>query len=127
MTKVEIAGEEYTHNRQYSLSDAPGKPYYRISVKREAGDEVKAAGAVSNYLHTRVYCWITSRINLNIKLKRHPLGALKISRLSAWIYHFACSLSRLFPLHTFFFDVEIFSICCIITQRNKNCTTDDIP
>jgi nitric oxide dioxygenase len=31
--------------RNYSLSDAPGKPWYRISVKREAG------GRVSNWLH----------------------------------------------------------------------------
>ncbi len=34
--------------RNYSLSDAPGKPYYRISVKREPG------GVVSNHLHDRV-------------------------------------------------------------------------
>ena len=31
--------------RNYSLSDAPGKPWYRISVKREEG------GRVSNWLH----------------------------------------------------------------------------
>ncbi len=31
--------------RNYSLSDAPGKPWYRISVKREAG------GRVSGWLH----------------------------------------------------------------------------
>ncbi|WP_374562229.1 NO-inducible flavohemoprotein [Ideonella sp.] len=31
--------------RNYSLSDAPGKPWYRISVKREAN------GRVSNWLH----------------------------------------------------------------------------
>lgn len=51
--KVEIPGDEYTHIRQYSLSDAPGKPYYRISVKREDGDG-KPAGKVSNYLHNQV-------------------------------------------------------------------------
>lgn len=34
--KLSIPGETYTHIRQYSLSDAPGKGYYRISVKREA-------------------------------------------------------------------------------------------
>ncbi len=34
--------------RNYSLSDAPGKPYYRISVKREA------QGVASNYLHDHV-------------------------------------------------------------------------
>lgn len=34
--------------RTYSLSDAPGKPYYRISVKREPG------GVASTFLHERV-------------------------------------------------------------------------
>ena len=33
--------------RNYSLSDAPGKPWYRISVKREDG------GRVSNWLHAQ--------------------------------------------------------------------------
>jgi len=33
--------------RNYSLSDAPGKPFYRISVKREEG------GRVSNWLHAQ--------------------------------------------------------------------------
>jgi nitric oxide dioxygenase len=34
--------------RNYSLSDAPGKPHYRISVKRET------SGVASNYLHDSV-------------------------------------------------------------------------
>lgn len=51
--KLEIAGEKYTHIRQYSLSDAPGKDYYRISVKREAGTS-NPDGKVSNYLHDEV-------------------------------------------------------------------------
>ncbi|WHY02925.1 NO-inducible flavohemoprotein [Neobacillus sp. DY30] len=51
--KLEIADEEYTHIRQYSLSDAPGKDYYRISVKREAGT-ANPDGMVSNYLHDTV-------------------------------------------------------------------------
>lgn len=42
---LEVDGE--TMRRNYSLSDAPGKPWYRISVKREAG------GRVSNWLHDR--------------------------------------------------------------------------
>lgn len=50
---LEIDGEEYTHIRQYSLSDAPGKDYYRISVKREAGS-ANPDGMVSNYLHDGV-------------------------------------------------------------------------
>ncbi|KAI0196927.1 flavohemo protein [Astrocystis sublimbata] len=37
--------------RQYSLSDAPGKDYYRISVKKEAGKDAGVAGLISNLLH----------------------------------------------------------------------------
>jgi nitric oxide dioxygenase len=51
--KLEIEGEKFTHIRQYSLSDAPGKDYYRISVKREAGAS-NPDGVVSNYLHEAV-------------------------------------------------------------------------
>jgi nitric oxide dioxygenase len=40
---LQIEGEAMRRN--YSLSDAPGKPWYRISVKREEG------GRVSNWLH----------------------------------------------------------------------------
>lgn len=46
--KVKPENSEYTQLRHYSLSDAPGKDYYRISVKRED------AGLVSNYLHNQV-------------------------------------------------------------------------
>ncbi|MEH7073265.1 NO-inducible flavohemoprotein [Neobacillus drentensis] len=51
--KLEIAGETFTHIRQYSLSDAPGKDYYRISVKRETGTD-NPDGMVSNFLHNGV-------------------------------------------------------------------------
>ena len=37
--------------RQYSLSDANGLPYWRISVKRVAEQEDSPAGQVSNWLH----------------------------------------------------------------------------
>jgi nitric oxide dioxygenase len=40
---LEIDGQPLRRN--YSLSDAPGKPWYRISVKRES------SGLVSNWLH----------------------------------------------------------------------------
>ena len=43
---LDIDGQ--TVRRNYSLSDAPGKPWYRISVKRESG------GQVSNWLHDHV-------------------------------------------------------------------------
>ncbi|MBA2942824.1 NO-inducible flavohemoprotein [Paenibacillus sp. CGMCC 1.16610] len=49
--KLEIPGDTYTHIRQYSLSDAPGKPYYRISVKRENLMAERPDGKVSMFLH----------------------------------------------------------------------------
>ncbi|WP_110113553.1 NO-inducible flavohemoprotein [Bacillus sp. CGMCC 1.16541] len=49
--KLSVPHETYTHIRQYSLSDAPGKNYYRITVKRETGVE---EGVVSTYLHEQV-------------------------------------------------------------------------
>lgn len=52
--KLNIPGEEYIHLRQYSLSDKPGLPYYRISVKREAGVNDQPDGIVSTYLHDHV-------------------------------------------------------------------------
>lgn len=51
--KMEIPGETNTHIRQYSLSDAPGKEHYRISVKKEAG-LTSPDGIVSVYLHEGV-------------------------------------------------------------------------
>ncbi len=44
-----------TSPRNYSLSDRPGRDYYRISVKREAGltDDVPG-GLISNYLHDEI-------------------------------------------------------------------------
>lgn len=45
--KVRIPDSEYTHIRQYSLSDMPGKDYYRISVKKD--------GVVSSYLHNKLH------------------------------------------------------------------------
>lgn len=52
--KLNIPGENYTHIRQYSLSEAPGKPYYRITVKREDEMDGRPAGKVSYYLHEQV-------------------------------------------------------------------------
>ncbi len=51
--KLEIPDDEFTHIRQYSLSDAPDKSYYRISVKKEKNPS-KPDGIVSNYLHDHV-------------------------------------------------------------------------
>lgn len=52
--KFDIPGEKHTHLRHYSLSDAPGKDYYRISVKREDAIGDRPAGIVSTYLHRQV-------------------------------------------------------------------------
>lgn len=44
-----------TSPRNYSLSDRPGRDYYRISVKREAGPTADVPGGlISNYLHDDV-------------------------------------------------------------------------
>ncbi|MGG3640993.1 NO-inducible flavohemoprotein [Bacillus gobiensis] len=51
--RVNIPGDEYTHIRQYSLSDAPNGEYYRITIKRES-EEKATLGAVSNYLHDQL-------------------------------------------------------------------------
>jgi nitric oxide dioxygenase len=51
--KMNIPGQANTHIRQYSLSDSPGKDYYRISVKKESGI-ANPDGVVSNYLHDGV-------------------------------------------------------------------------
>jgi nitric oxide dioxygenase len=53
--KVKIPDEKYTQIREYSLSDSPGKDYYRISVKRESGIRNNPPGLVSNYLHDKVH------------------------------------------------------------------------
>lgn len=49
--QADIDGEKYSHMRHYSLSDAPNKNYYRISVKREDAHRDAPAGIVSTYLH----------------------------------------------------------------------------
>jgi nitric oxide dioxygenase len=51
--RLKVSGEEYLLNRQYSLSDAPGKNYLRISVKKE-GEEPSTQGKASNFLHDKV-------------------------------------------------------------------------
>lgn len=44
-----------TTMRNYSLSDKPGQPWFRISVKRESGQkETTPDGYVSNFLHNNV-------------------------------------------------------------------------
>lgn len=50
--RVKAPGDEYTSIRHYSLSSAPGKDYFRISVKKEA--DVTPNGKVSTYLHDHV-------------------------------------------------------------------------
>ncbi|WP_410768202.1 NO-inducible flavohemoprotein [Fontibacillus sp. BL9] len=52
--RVKPAGQEFTHLRHYSLSAAPGHPYYRITVKREDAINDNPAGVVSSYLHQEI-------------------------------------------------------------------------
>lgn len=52
--KIKPEGEKYTRLRHYSLSDSPGKDYYRITVKREQGDKDVLQGFVSNFLHDNI-------------------------------------------------------------------------
>lgn len=52
--KVVIDGEQYTHIRQYSLSDSSGNEYYRISPKLEVGQGDTPNGKVSHYLHNDI-------------------------------------------------------------------------
>jgi nitric oxide dioxygenase len=62
--KVDIPDQPHTHIRQYSLSDSPGKAYYRISVKREDAIGNLPAGKVSVYLHSQLnegeVLWLTA-------------------------------------------------------------------
>jgi nitric oxide dioxygenase len=48
---LKIHHDKYDHLRQYSLSDVPGKGYYRIAVKLEDGGE-GIPGIVSTHIHT---------------------------------------------------------------------------
>ncbi|GGP27360.1 NO-inducible flavohemoprotein [Silvimonas amylolytica] len=51
---VRLADQDLTQRRQYSLSDSPDKPWWRITVKREEGDAATPAGQVSSWLHQHV-------------------------------------------------------------------------
>ncbi|PKS08269.1 hypothetical protein jhhlp_005212 [Lomentospora prolificans] len=46
--KMEMEGQGYAQLRQYALSDAPRPDYYRITVKRDRGMQVKKSGMVMN-------------------------------------------------------------------------------
>lgn len=52
--RVVVDSLGYRQPRQYSLSDAPGKGCFRISVKREVESIDRPAGMVSNHLHAHV-------------------------------------------------------------------------
>lgn len=73
---AEIPGEKYKHIRHYSLSDAPGKDYYRISVKKEKGRGEAPNGIVSNYL--------SSELNVGDKLEfSAPAGDFILDKSNA--------------------------------------------
>lgn len=50
--RIQVPGEKYASNRQYTLSCAPGNEYFRISVKKEA--EFDPNGKISTYLHDQI-------------------------------------------------------------------------
>ena len=50
--RLQMPGEQYLMNRQYTLSQPSGSGEYRISVKRES--DTTPNGKVSNYLHDHV-------------------------------------------------------------------------
>ncbi|CAM3769589.1 NO-inducible flavohemoprotein [Mesobacillus zeae] len=50
---LEMENETFTHIRQYSLSAAPGRDHYRITVKKENSNS-NPDGVVSNYLHDKI-------------------------------------------------------------------------
>ncbi|WP_326492664.1 NO-inducible flavohemoprotein [Alicyclobacillus dauci] len=51
---LDVPGERYTDVRHYSLSEAPGKDFYRIRVKREEGFDGAPSGIVSTYIHDKI-------------------------------------------------------------------------
>nr|WP_321270508.1 NO-inducible flavohemoprotein [uncultured Tolumonas sp.] len=65
--KLFVAEWNLFQPRQYSLSDAPGNDYLRISVKRERANAEKPDGQVSNLLHDQ----FTENAILDISM---PLG-----------------------------------------------------
>ena len=78
--QAEIPGETYTHIRHYSLSDAPGKDYYRISVKREEGRGGAPAGIVSTYLHQQVHKGKrAAKIKIGILSRQDGLKPLQVN------------------------------------------------
>ncbi|MDQ0417491.1 nitric oxide dioxygenase [Croceifilum oryzae] len=52
--RIRPQGSEYLQIRQYSLSDLPGKDYYRITVKRERGGDKVPNGVISNHLQDKI-------------------------------------------------------------------------
>ncbi|HEV2678228.1 MAG TPA: NO-inducible flavohemoprotein [Aliidongia sp.] len=49
--KLRVPGQSIDHVRQYSLSNAPGGRFYRISVRRERAQGMARDGLVSNFIH----------------------------------------------------------------------------
>ncbi len=96
---VQIPGQVYRQIRQYSLSDAPGRAYYRITVKRHEALADAPAGLVSTYLHEHVQAGDTLLVHApsgEFYLDAHtdaPLvllaGGVGITPLMAMLEHLA--------------------------------------
>eukprot|EP00095_Tigriopus_kingsejongensis_P008245 maker-scaffold230_size244653-snap-gene-0.17 protein:Tk08245 transcript:maker-scaffold230_size244653-snap-gene-0.17-mRNA-1 annotation:"hypothetical protein PHYSODRAFT_346654" len=53
--KGTLTGWDHDIVRNYSISTKPGQPFYRISIKREVGEDAKKpAGLVSNHFHDEI-------------------------------------------------------------------------
>lgn len=55
--RIEIPGEAYLFNRQYSLSDVPGKDYFRISVKKKSREPHLMEGSLTTCMNP--FRWVT--------------------------------------------------------------------
>jgi nitric oxide dioxygenase len=59
---LDLPGESRRQIRQHSLSDAPERPYWRITIKRELAEGSSPAGCVSNLLHEQIAAGRTLRV-----------------------------------------------------------------
>ncbi|WP_312098985.1 NO-inducible flavohemoprotein [Niallia sp.] len=75
--RLSMPGEKFLFNRQYSLSCASNKEYFRISVKKEESAE-NPDGKVSNYLHSEMNVGDTLEVTVpagvfTLKMEESPI------------------------------------------------------
>ncbi len=100
---AELPHQPYRQLRQYSLSDAPGRPHLRLTVKREPRVADAPAPLISRYLHDEVAVGTTLALRapagefcLSADATR-PLvllaGGLGITPFMAMLEHLVCTSS----------------------------------